>query len=71
VAEEICAEMVGNVLRVVVEPGDVVTPADPLVVLESMKMEIPVHAEHGGTVRLVAVAPGDVVSEGDLLVLLD
>ena len=70
-AEEVHAELVGNVLRVEVNPGDVVTPADPLVILESMKMEIPVHAETGGTVRSVEVAAGDVVSEGDLLVVLD
>ena len=70
-AEQVHAELVGNVLRVEVKPGDVVTPADPLVVLESMKMEIPVHAETGGTVRSVEVAAGDVVSEGDLLVVLE
>ena len=70
-SEQVHAELVGNVLRVEVAPGDVVTPADPLVVLESMKMEIPVHAETGGTVRSVEVAAGDVVSEGDLLVVLE
>ena len=70
-AEEVHAEMVGNVLRVEVAAGDVVTPADPLVMLESMKMEIPVHAERGGTVSSVEVAAGDVVSEGDLLVVLE
>jgi biotin carboxyl carrier protein len=68
--EQVLAELVGSVLRVEVAPGDVVTPGDPLVILESMKMEIPVHPEHGGTVQSVAVAPGDVVSEGDLLVVL-
>jgi acetyl-CoA carboxylase biotin carboxyl carrier protein len=69
-AEEIHAELVGSVLRVEVALGDVVTPGDPLVILESMKMEIPVHPETAGTVASVAVAPGDVVSEGDLLVTL-
>jgi acetyl-CoA carboxylase biotin carboxyl carrier protein len=69
-AEEIHAELVGSVLRVEVVPGDVVTPGDPLVILESMKMEIPVHPERGGTVESVSVTPGDVVSEGDLLVTL-
>jgi acetyl-CoA carboxylase biotin carboxyl carrier protein len=70
VAEEVRAEMVGSVLRVEVAEGDVVTATDSLVILESMKMEIPVHPEFGGTVESVAVAPGDVVSEGDLLVVL-
>jgi biotin carboxyl carrier protein len=69
-SENVHAELVGNVLRVEVALGDVVTPGDPLVILESMKMEIPVHPEFGGTVASVAVSPGDVVSEGDLLVVL-
>jgi acetyl-CoA carboxylase biotin carboxyl carrier protein len=69
-SEQVHAELVGSVLRVEVAPGDVVTPKDPLIILESMKMEIPVHPEFGGTVESVAVAPGDVVSEGDLLVVL-
>jgi acetyl-CoA carboxylase biotin carboxyl carrier protein len=64
---EIVAEMVANVLSVAVAPGDVVTAGDTVVLLESMKMEIPVIAEHPGTVRAVRVGPGDVVQEGDLL----
>jgi biotin carboxyl carrier protein len=70
VAEEVRAEMVANVLRVSVREGDAVTAGDTLVILESMKMEIPVHPEIGGTVTRVAVAEGDVVQEGDLLVVL-
>jgi len=70
VAEEVRAEMVANVLRVEVSEGDVVTSTDPLMVLESMKMEIPVLAEHGGTVARIAVTEGDVVQEGDLLAVL-
>ena len=69
-SEEVHAELVGSVLRIEVVPGEVVTPGDPLVILESMKMEIPVHPEVGGTVESIVVAPGDVVSEGDLLVVL-
>ena len=46
---EIVAEMVANVLSVDVVPGDVVAAGDTVVLLESMKMEIPVIAEHGGT----------------------
>jgi acetyl-CoA carboxylase biotin carboxyl carrier protein len=69
-AEQVLAELVGSVLRVEVTAGDVVTPGDVLVILESMKMEIPVHPETGGTVTAVAVTAGDVVSEGDLLVTL-
>jgi biotin carboxyl carrier protein len=64
---EIVAEMVANVLSVAVTPGDVVAAGDTVVLLESMKMEIPVIAERPGTVRAVRVGPGDVVQEGDLL----
>ena len=64
------AEMVANVMSVSVEPGDRVTVGDVVVVLESMKMEIPVIAEHDGTVRAVKIAPADVVQEGDVLVEL-
>lgn len=69
-AEELRAEMVANVARVVVGAGDVVPSGGMVVILESMKMEIPVLAEVGGTVVEVAVNEGDVVQEGDLLVVL-
>jgi acetyl-CoA carboxylase biotin carboxyl carrier protein len=65
---EIVAEMVANVLRVEVEAGAVVAEGDALVLLESMKMEIPVFAEVAGMVRAVKVSTGDVVQDGDVLV---
>jgi acetyl-CoA carboxylase biotin carboxyl carrier protein len=65
---EIVAEMVANVMSVAVAAGDPVAPGDTVVLLESMKMEIPVLVEASGTVRAVKVAPGDVVQEGDVLV---
>ena len=68
---EIQAEMVANVMTVQVAPGDHVQPGDTVVILESMKMEIPVLSEHAGTVRAVNVEAGDVVQEGDALVTLD
>ena len=64
---EIVAEMVANVMSVSVEAGDPVAPGDVVIVLESMKMEIPVIAEETGTVRSVRIAPADVVQEGDVL----
>ncbi|MGA7689598.1 MAG: biotin/lipoyl-binding carrier protein [Jiangellales bacterium] len=64
------AELVGNVLDVLVVAGRAVAPDEPLVLLESMKMEIPVSSEQGGTVVEVAVSVGDVVQEGDVLVVL-
>ena len=66
-ADEIRAEMVANVWKVVVAAGDQVSDGDTLVILESMKMEIPVLAESDGTVAEIAVNEGDVVQEGDLI----
>jgi biotin carboxyl carrier protein len=71
VAEEIRAEMVANVWKVVAATGDSVAAGDTLVILESMKMEIPVLAEEGGTLVELAVNEGDVVQEGDLIARLD
>jgi biotin carboxyl carrier protein len=69
-ADEIRAEMVANVWKVVVSAGDPVADGDTLVILESMKMEIPVVAESDGTVTELAVAEGDVVQEGDLIAVI-
>lgn len=67
---EILAEMVANVMSVEVAPGDAVAPGDTVVLLESMKMEIPVICEQAGRVTAVKVSPGDVVQEGDVLLAL-
>lgn len=67
---EILAEMVAAVLQVAVAEGDSVAVGQEVVLLESMKMEIPVLAEHPGTVAEIKVGPGDVVQEGDVLVVL-
>ncbi len=69
-AVEILAEMVANVLTVDVAVGDAVTAGQTVVLLESMKMEIPVIAERDGTVTAVKVGPGDVVQDGDILIAL-
>ena len=65
---EIVAEMVANVLRVDIEAGAAVSEGDEVVLLESMKMEIPVFSEVAGVVRAVKVSAGDVVQDGDVLV---
>jgi acetyl-CoA carboxylase biotin carboxyl carrier protein len=70
VGEQVRAEMVANVLKVLVAPGDELAPGDAVVILESMKMEIPVLVEHPGRVAAVDVAEGDVVQEGDVMVEL-
>jgi acetyl-CoA carboxylase biotin carboxyl carrier protein len=71
VADEIRAEMVANVWKVVAAAGDTVDDGDTLVILESMKMEIPVLAESAGVVAEIAVAEGDVVQEGDLIARME
>ncbi|GAC1440138.1 MAG: biotin/lipoyl-binding carrier protein [Mycobacteriales bacterium] len=67
---EVRAEMVANVWKIVVAEGDAVTDGDTLVILESMKMEIPVLAEADGTVSTLAVSEGDVVQEGDVIAVI-
>ena len=63
---DVLAEMVANVWKVLVADGDAVKDGDTLVILESMKMEIPVLAENDGTVSGI-VAEGVVVQEGDVI----
>jgi acetyl-CoA carboxylase biotin carboxyl carrier protein len=69
-ADEIRAEMVANVWKIVASVGDEVSDGDTLVILESMKMEIPVVAESDGVVEQIAVNEGDVVQEGDLIAVI-
>jgi len=58
------------VWRVVVDEGQMVAEGDEIVILESMKMEIPVVVELPGTVAEISVQPGDVVREGDVIAIL-
>jgi acetyl-CoA carboxylase biotin carboxyl carrier protein len=69
-SEVVRAEMVANVAEVHVKVGDTVGAGTALVLLESMKMEIPVLCETGGTVTEVQVVPGDVIQEGDVIAVL-
>ncbi|GAB3870412.1 biotin/lipoyl-binding carrier protein [Dactylosporangium cerinum] len=69
-SDEIRAEMVANVWKITTEVGAEVNEGDTLVILESMKMEIPVIAESEGTVSQIAVNEGDVVQEGDLIAVI-
>jgi acetyl-CoA carboxylase biotin carboxyl carrier protein len=68
---DVKAPMVGKIIEVVVEQGSTVDVDDDLVIIESMKMEIPVAAPRAGTVGAIKVSAGDTVSEGDLLLVLD
>ena len=62
------ADMVANVMEIYVTQGGQIEIGDTIVLLESMKMEIPVIAEEAGKVTRIAVGVGDVVQEGDILV---
>jgi biotin carboxyl carrier protein len=68
---EVRAEMVASVCVVIAAEGDHVAEGDTLVILESMKMEIPVLAESSGVVAKLHVATGDVVQDDDLIAVID
>jgi biotin carboxyl carrier protein len=65
------AELTGNVWKVLVKPGDVVAEGDTLIILESMKMEIPVLSTDDGKVVEVLVEEGGVLEEGTVAVVLE
>ena len=70
-AEEIKAHITGVVFQVTAKPGDRVAAGDAVIVLESMKMEIPVEAPRAGSVKEIKVKEGQTVQEGDTVALLD
>jgi acetyl-CoA carboxylase biotin carboxyl carrier protein len=70
-AEDVLAEMVANVWKIVVTPGDQVEEGDTICILESMKMEIPVEATAGGTVTQIGVVEGGTVQEGDVIATIE
>jgi acetyl-CoA carboxylase biotin carboxyl carrier protein len=70
-AEEIKAHITGVVFQVTTKPGDRVAAGDPVIVLESMKMEIPVEAPRAGSVREIKVAEGQTVQEGQTVAILE
>ena len=65
------AHITGTVWKIEVAVGDTIEEGDTVVVLESMKMEMPVEAEDEGTVSEILVEEGQAVSEGDTLVVLE
>ena len=69
-ANEVCAQITGNVWKVLVKPGDRVASGDTLVILESMKMEIPIEAEDDGSIVEVRVKEGDAINEGAVVALM-
>ena len=68
---DVQAEITANVWQVHVQPGQTVSEGDTLVILESMKMEIPVESPIAGTVREVRVEPDTQVTEGDVIAVIE
>jgi acetyl-CoA carboxylase biotin carboxyl carrier protein len=69
--EEVRAHITGVVFQVVAQAGSKVAAGDPILILESMKMEIPVEAPRAGVVRSIPVAEGQTVQEGDVVAVLE
>ena len=68
---EVKAELVGNLWKIVVELGSVVEEDDTLMILESMKMEIPITSPTSGTVTDILVTEGEVVQEGQTVAIIE
>ena len=68
---EVKSEITGTVWKVPSRPGDRVESGDTLIIIESMKMEIPVITEDGGTVKEILVKEKDPVAEGQVVAILE
>ncbi|WP_054635590.1 acetyl-CoA carboxylase biotin carboxyl carrier protein subunit [Thalassobacillus sp. C254] len=68
---KISANMAGNIWKILVKEGDIVNAGEDIMILESMKMEIPVTAEQGGSVKTILKQEGDFVNEGEDLLIFD
>jgi acetyl-CoA carboxylase biotin carboxyl carrier protein len=68
---DVKAELVGNLWKIVVEVGQAVDEDDTLMILESMKMEIPITSPTAGTVTQILVAEGEVVQEGQTVAIVE
>lgn len=66
----VVASLAGTVFKVLVKPGDAVQAGQEVVIMESMKMEIPIETDQAGIVHEVPVKEGDFVNEGDPLIIL-
>lgn len=69
--KQINAMMAGTVVEVLVTAGDTVTNGQDVVIIESMKMQLPITSETDGKVAEVKVAAGDFVNEGDVVIVLE
>jgi acetyl-CoA carboxylase biotin carboxyl carrier protein len=69
--KQITAMMAGTVVEVLVKSGDDVAEGQDVIIIESMKMQLPVQSELAGKVKEVKVGAGDFVNEGDTIAVLD
>jgi len=69
--KQVVTNMAGNVWKIVVQVGEQVEAGQDVVILESMKMEIPIAAEESGTVKELKVNEGDFVNDGDVILILE
>lgn len=69
--KQIVAPMAGTVWKILVEIGDEIKENDEVVIVESMKMEIPIEAEVSGKITEIIIKEGDFVNEGDALITLE
>jgi acetyl-CoA carboxylase biotin carboxyl carrier protein len=69
--KQVTAMMAGTVIEILVKTGDQVSDGQDVIILESMKMQLPVQAEQSGTVKEVKVGSGDFVNEGDTILVLE
>ncbi|HLS35687.1 MAG TPA: acetyl-CoA carboxylase biotin carboxyl carrier protein subunit [Bacillota bacterium] len=68
---EIKASMAGSVWKIVAQEGEKVEADQDVVILESMKMEIPIAAEQAGTIKEIKISEGEFVNEGDVIAILE
>lgn len=68
---QVCSNMAGSVWKILVQADDQVEEGQDVVILESMKMEIPISAETSGTVKQIKINEGDFVNDGDVLIELE
>ncbi|RMP62860.1 hypothetical protein ALQ18_02320 [Pseudomonas marginalis pv. marginalis] len=68
---QIKAQMAGNIWKINVQIGQTIDYGDEVIIMESMKMEIPVEADEAGVVKEIRVAESDTVDEGDVLIILE
>ncbi len=69
--KQITAMMAGTVVEVLVKQGDQISDGQDVIIIESMKMQLPVQSEQAGTVKEVKIASGDFVNEGDTIMVLE